>query len=129
MSKKISEKTFLKNYNVHDFEVPLTSVDMAIFTLKEHQLQVLLVKRAQHPALGKWALPGGFIDANKDQTLADTAQRKLQEKTGVDTPYLEQVETFGTAKRDPRGWSVTVAYLALIACDDIRLDKDDSSGI
>ncbi len=127
MTNSASEREFLKDYNIHDFDVPLTSVDMAIFTVRESQLQVLLVKRAQHPALGKWALPGGFIDLKKDKALGDTAQRKLKEKTGVDTPYLEQVESFGSAKRDPRGWSVTVAYLALIASEDITLSKDDSS--
>ncbi|MFS1526113.1 NUDIX hydrolase [Microbulbifer sp. 2304DJ12-6] len=127
MSKVDSEKAFLKNYNIHDFDVPLTSVDMAIFTVRDAQLQVLLVKRAQHPAMGQWALPGGFIDLKHDKTLSDTARRKLLEKTGIDTPYLEQVETFGSKARDPRGWSVTVAYLALIASEDISLSRDESS--
>ncbi|MFT7185627.1 MAG: 8-oxo-dGTP diphosphatase [Pseudohongiellaceae bacterium] len=121
------EKAFLKSYNIHDFDVPLTSVDMAIFTIREQQLQVLLIKRAQHPALGQWALPGGFINQSKDESLDDTAHRKLKEKTGVDTPYLEQVATFGGAKRDPRGWSVTIAYFALISSDEITLNGDESS--
>ena len=60
--KQVSEKDFLKNYNIHDYDVPLTSVDMAIFSVRNDQLHVLLVKRAEHPAKGKWALPGGFID-------------------------------------------------------------------
>ncbi|MEX2961642.1 NUDIX domain-containing protein [Microbulbifer sp. TYP-18] len=127
MARKLSEKAFLTDYNIHDFDVPLTSVDMAIFTVRDSKLQVLLVKRAQHPALGFWALPGGFIDLKRDRTLADTARRKLLEKTGVDTPYLEQVESFGSRDRDPRGWSVTVAYLALIASEEIRLSRDGSS--
>ena len=62
-----------------------------------------------------------------DKTLRDTAQRKLKEKTGVYTSYLEQVESFGSASRDPRGWSVTVAYLALISSDNIKLSKNESS--
>jgi len=127
MTKQISEKEYLKHYNIHDFDVPLASVDMTIFTVREARLQVLLVKRAQHPAIGQWALPGGFIDLNRDETLGDTAHRKLYEKTGVDTPYLEQVESFGGKCRDPRGWSVTVAYLALIASDAIKLSKNESS--
>ncbi len=127
MAKQLTEKQFLQNYNIHDFDVPMITVDMAIFTVKEGKLQVLVVKRAQHPAKGKWALPGGFVDMKLDKTLSDTAYRKLKEKTGVDTPYLEQVESFGGAKRDPRGWSVTVAYLALISSDDIVLSKDESS--
>ncbi|HED35448.1 MAG TPA: NUDIX domain-containing protein [Gammaproteobacteria bacterium] len=127
MAQQTDEKAFLKQYNIHDFDVPLTSVDMAIFTVRENQLQVLMVKRAQHPSMGQWALPGGFINFNQDSTLGDTARRKLAEKTGIDTPYLEQVETFGSARRDPRGWSVTVVYLALISSEQIKLSKDDSS--
>ncbi|OUS31882.1 NUDIX hydrolase [Gammaproteobacteria bacterium 45_16_T64] len=127
MAKELTEKQFLKRYDIHEFDIPLTSVDMAIFTIRGGELQVLLVKRAQHPSKGLWALPGGFIDLKKDRTLSDTAHRKLLEKTGVDTPYLEQVESFGSADRDARGWSVTVAYLALITCDDIVLAADESS--
>ncbi len=127
MKKEQSEKEFLKNYNIHEFDVPLTTVDMTIFTIRDQQLHVLLVKRAQHPAKGKWALPGGFIDLNRDKTLDDTARRKLKEKTGIDTPYLEQVETVGSSERDPRGWSVTVVYLALIVSEDIELTANESS--
>lgn len=127
MNTAASEKEFLKSYDIHEFDIPLTSVDMSIFTIKDEFLQVLLVKRAQHPALGKWALPGGFVDLKKDKTLDDTARRKLLEKTGVDTPYLEQVASFGSAKRDPRGWSVTVAYFALISSEDITLESNESS--
>jgi len=127
MIKTTTEKEFLENYNIHDFDVPLTTVDMTIFTIKDDKLQALLVKRAQHPALGEWALPGGFIDMEKDKSLDDTARRKLQEKTGVDTPYLEQVATFGGTKRDPRGWSVTVAYFALISAEELTLKGNESS--
>lgn len=127
MTEFTSEKAFLAAYNIHDFDVPLTSVDMAIFSVLKGDLQVLLVKRAQYPAKGKWALPGGFIDLQRDKNLDDTAYRKLKEKTGVAVPYLEQVGSFGNDKRDPRGWSVTVSYLALIASEEIALEKDASS--
>lgn len=127
MPKPLSEKEFLKNYDIHDYDIPLVSVDMAIFTLIEEQLQVLLVKRAEHPEFGKWALPGGFVDLKQDKSLADAARRKLAEKTGVDTPYLEQVESIGNTDRDPRGWSVTITYFALIPSEDIQLQKSDSA--
>lgn len=126
-SKSKSEKEFLASYNIHDFDVPLTSVDMVIFTIKDAQLKMLLIKRAQYPAKGKWALPGGFIDVKHDKTLDDTATRKLFEKTGVKTPYLEQVSTFGNSKRDPRGWALTVAYFALISSEDIELKNHEST--
>lgn len=109
-----SEKEFLKHYNIHDYDVPLVSVDIAIFTLLEGKLHVLLVERGDFPHKGRWSLPGGFVNQKLDKDLHATALRKLTEKTGVKAPHLEQVGTVGTAKRDPRGWSVTVLYMALI---------------
>jgi len=123
----VEEKQFIKNYNVHDYDVPLVTVDMAIFTVKNDQLHVLLVKRSQLPSKGRWALPGGFIDLKQDRHLGDTARRKLKEKTGIDTPYLEQVETAGNDQRDPRGWSVTIAYFALIPDESIEGSLDEAS--
>lgn len=116
-----SEAAFLQNYNVHDYEVPLTSVDLVIFTIRNQVLQVLLVKRADHPFKGQWSLPGGFIDIHQDATLDAAALRKLREKTGVQAPYLEQLQGFGSAVRDPRGWSATFVYFALISSDQIQL--------
>ena len=109
-----AEAEFLANYRVRDYDAPLFSVDMAIFSVFAGQLQVLLIKRPNFPQRGQWALPGGFVALSQDQTLMDTAHRKLFEKTGIASPYLEQVETIGNNTRDPRGWSVTVLYFALI---------------
>jgi ADP-ribose pyrophosphatase YjhB (NUDIX family) len=64
-------------------------------------------------------LPGGFIDTARDQDLEACARRKLKEKTGVEAPYLEQLGSFGSANRDPRGWSATHVYLSLIASDQV----------
>ena len=125
--KPLTEKEFIKNYSVHDYDVPLMSVDMAIFTIRNNKLHALLVKRSQHPSMGQWALPGGFIDLQTDRQLGDTARRKLKEKTGIDTPYLEQVATFGDDQRDARGWSVTVAYFALIPSDYIEVTSTEGS--
>ena len=113
----MSEKEFLANYRVRDFDAPLMTVDMAIFAIMENRLQVLLIKRADYPQKGEWALPGGFINLATDPTLLATAHRKLFEKTGISSPYLEQVSTVGNATRDPRGWSVTALYFALINFD------------
>lgn len=100
-----------------DFERPLTSVDLVIFTVAEGTLKVLLVRRpedAGEPFPGKWALPGGFVDVVRDASLHACAVRKLREKTGVQAPYLEQIGSWGDASRDPRGWSATHAYFALV---------------
>lgn len=110
-----TEQEYLKHYNIHDYELPLVSVDVAIFTLLENKLHILLVERADFPHKGRWALPGGFIKQDQDKDLHTTALRTLNQKTGVKTPHLEQVATIGNAKRDPRGWSVTALYMALIS--------------
>ncbi|MDQ1830612.1 NUDIX hydrolase [Massilia scottii] len=117
----LTEEEYLASYNVHAFDVPLTSVDLVIFTVREQALHVLLVQRGAHPAKGQWALPGGFIDVRHDLDLDATALRKLREKTGVTAPYLEQLQGFGSSTRDPRGWSATFAYFALIGSSHIEL--------
>ena len=107
-----------------DFPRPLTTVDVVIFTVLADQLQVLLVKRPDdhcEPFPNAWALPGGFVDVFKDRSLEGCARRKLLEKTGVKSPYLEQLGSWGDATRDPRGWSATHAWFALIPADSIKL--------
>jgi 8-oxo-dGTP diphosphatase len=99
------------------FERPLSTVDVAIFTVRESALQVLLVQRRAEPGEpcpGQWALPGGFIDTNLDRDLEACALRKLHDKTGIAAPYLEQLGSWGNATRDPRGWSATHVYFSLI---------------
>ena len=123
MTKAISEADYLKSYDAKAFDAPLTTVDTVIFTVKEGQLQVLLVRRNDHPALGLWAIPGGFLRLNEDRDLEQAALRILKAKTGVASPYVEQLLTVGNNKRDPRGWSVTVVYFALINSDAIELSK------
>ncbi len=118
-----TEKEFLAAYNIHDYDVPLTSVDMSIFSIIDHQLNVLLVKRSEHPSLGEWSLPGGFVDLKNDHSLDDTAHRNLLAKTGISSPYLEQIESIGNTTRDPRGWSTTVLYFALIDIEKVRLNE------
>jgi 8-oxo-dGTP diphosphatase len=106
------------------FATPLVTVDLAIFTVREDALAVLLVQRpdaANEPFPLAWALPGGFIDIDRDPDLLACAKRKLREKTGVVSTYLEQLGSWGSRKRDPRGWSVTQAYFALLPSHDVEL--------
>jgi 8-oxo-dGTP diphosphatase len=90
---------------------PAISVDVIIFTLRENDLQVLLVQRKHPPYEGRWAIPGGFV--GDKESLEAAARRELKEETGVHDMYLEQLYTFGDPKRDPRGRVITVAYFAL----------------
>lgn len=105
-------------------ERPLCTVDVAVFTVRDGQLCVLLVQRPKaegEPFPGRWALPGGFVDLARDASLEDCARRKLVEKTGVVPPYLEQLGSWGDAKRDPRGWSATHVYFTLMPSQDAVL--------
>ena len=109
-----------------NFERPLVTVDVVIFCVMDEALKVLLLRRPNQedePFPGRWALPGGFVDVTKDASLQDCASRKLLEKTGIATPYLEQLGSWGSADRDPRGWSATHAYLALIQIPDLMKES------
>lgn len=117
----ISEQEFLQHYDASRYPKPSFTVDLVIFTVRDECLHVLLVKRAEHPAAGQWALPGGFINLSQDATIEDCARRTLRQKTGVQAPYLEQLKTYGSQDRDPRGWTATTVYFALFAADEVRL--------
>ena len=91
------------------------TVDVVIFTIQDGVLKVLLVKRLVEPFIGQFAIPGGFV--HEDEDLEEAALRELKEETGVADVYLEQLYSFGTPDRDPRGRVITVAYFALISAD------------
>ncbi len=90
---------------------PAVTVDCVIFSYQQNSLQVLLIKRGIEPFKNLWALPGGFI--KMDETLDEAAKRELQEETGLQNVYMEQLYTFGTVQRDPRDRVISVAYFAL----------------
>jgi 8-oxo-dGTP diphosphatase len=75
-------------------------------------LQVLLIKRANDPFKGKWALPGGFVDEN--EPLEHAALRELEEETGLKRIRLEQVAAFGDPGRDPRGHTVSIVFVGVL---------------
>jgi 8-oxo-dGTP diphosphatase len=110
-----------------DYPKPAVTVDIVIFSVKDKELQVLLIKRKIDPAKGMWALPGGFVKI--DESLEGAAKRELEEETGVNDVYLEQLYTFGDPKRDSRGRVITVSYMALVDYEKVKLcastDADD----
>ena len=107
----------------------LLTADIVIFSIRQSDLQVLLVKRKYPPFSGSWALPGGFVA--EQESIDDAARRELQEETGVKDVYLEQLYSFGEPKRDPRGRVITVAYFAVIDSETVKLsaatDAEDAS--
>jgi len=107
---------------------PAVTTDIVIFTIRQDELKVLLIKRALPPFKGEWALPGGFI--NLQESLEQGARRELEEETGVSGVYLEQLYTFGQPDRDPRERVITVAYYALIPSDKIEIRAaSDAEGV
>ncbi len=99
----------------YEYPRPALTVDVVIFTLRENRLHVLLIQRGEAPFAGMWALPGGFV--RMEESLEDAANREMEEETGLNQAYLEQLYTYGNPGRDPRGRVVSVAYFALIPAD------------
>lgn len=96
-----------------DYPQPALAVDLAILTVEEGVVKVLLARRLDAAEVGgEWALPGGFVHI--DQTLEAAVARVLRDKAGVEKAHFEQLATFGALDRDPRGRVVSVTYLALV---------------
>jgi 8-oxo-dGTP diphosphatase len=101
----------------YEWPRPALTVDVFVFALPQGRQQaphVLLIKRKHDPFAGCWALPGGFVD--EGERLITAAARELEEETSVkaDQALLQQVGTFGDPGRDPRGWTVSVVYAAVV---------------
>ncbi|MGD8909070.1 MAG: NUDIX domain-containing protein [Chromatiales bacterium] len=97
---------------------PAVTTDVVLFTLHEGELCVLLIERSNMPYQGMWALPGGFLEIAED--LEACAKRELQEETGIEGVYLEQLYTFGAPDRDPRERIISVTYFALTRSDTLQ---------
>ena len=98
---------------------PHVTVDLVIFSIIDDDLKVLLIRRAEEPYKGSWALPGGFVAI--DESLEQAAARELEEEVGVQDVYLEQLYTFGDLGRDPRGRVISIAYFALVDAERQRI--------
>lgn len=127
------EIEFLNKYDESKYERPSVTSDVLIFTTEDKKeensrkvprkgMQVLLIKRDNYPHMGKWAIPGGFV--NIKESLEDGAIRTLKEETGVENVYIEQLYTFGEVNRDNRTRVISVGNLALVSKEKIRYSKD-----
>lgn len=138
MEREISreEKEFLASYDDSKYAKPSVTADIAVFSvfdeetdnyrkLPERKLKILLVQRGGHPYKGCYALPGGF--ARKGESLEACARRELREETGVDCGFLHQLRTFSEPERDPRGWTITGSYLALLDASQYRVQAGDDA--
>lgn len=107
-----------------DYPRPMLTVDTVVLT-DEQTPSVLLIQRANPPFAGKWALPGGFVD--EGETVGEAAPRELGEETGLRVGLLEMLGVYDTPGRDPRGWTVSVVYLARIPARAPVKGGDDAS--
>jgi 8-oxo-dGTP diphosphatase len=102
----------------YEYPRPAFTVDGVIFTYTDELLKVLLIKRADLPFKDSWAFPGGFVNEGED---AETAvQRELLEETGLKDIQTEQFWTATKPGRDPRGWTISVAFIGFTSNRDIQ---------
>ncbi len=132
-----SEKEFLSNYKITDYERPSLTTDIVAFMIRseesgnykrdsENRLSILLIKRGAHPYKDFWALPGGFL--HPGETIEECAFREIVEETSVKPVSLMPVGTFSEPGRDPRGWIISNAFASIISEESIRqVGGDDAS--
>lgn len=124
----LTQKEFLESYIPGNYDRPSNTVDMLLFTVDDipvegkdpdKALKMLLIKRGDHPYLGSYAIPGGFVHI--DEALSTACYRELKEETNIDNVYFEQLKTFGDlVERDPRMRVISIAYLALAPKTSIK---------
>lgn len=132
----LSEEQFLSAYDASKFDRPSVTVDMLVFTvtdeekrnyrrLPEKVIRLLLIKRGDHPYIGQWALPGGFV--NIGESLDEAALRELKEETNIDDIYMEQLYTWGDMGRDPRTRVISVSYMSLVDSSTLDIKASDDA--
>jgi 8-oxo-dGTP diphosphatase len=91
---------------------PMLTVDVVVLAGEAGSRRLLLIQRGNEPFAGSWALPGGFVE--EGEQVAEAAPRELVEETGLRVGGLELLGVYDTPGRDPRGWTVSVVYLARV---------------
>jgi len=116
-----TEEVFLEGYKeeVKTYEKPSVTVDVCICRMNENKLEVLLIKRKNHPFQNCYAIPGGFLDIPAKENLSDTAKRELEEETHIKGVDVHELKTYSEPDRDPRLRVITVAYFALLSPEKI----------
>jgi 8-oxo-dGTP diphosphatase len=109
----------------YEYPRPAVTVDIVLLHQGAQGPEVLLIQRAHYPFAEHWALPGGFVD--KGETLAQAAYRELQEETGLREVPLRQLAAFGTPGRDPRGWTISIAFWGWLEGDQPLLQAGDDA--
>jgi len=109
----------------YEYPRPAITTDCVIFGFGNGELKILLIERGIEPFKGKWAFPGGFMRENENSD--ECAKRELQEETGLEKIFIEQLFTFSDIDRDPRGRVVTIAYYALVKLVQYKIEAGDDA--
>ncbi|MBR6439552.1 MAG: NUDIX hydrolase [Bacteroidales bacterium] len=109
---------------IYEYPRPAVTADCVVIT-KEKEPKVLLIQRGNEPFKGQWAFPGGFM--NMDETTEQCAIRELEEETGLKVTKIKQIGAYSKVDRDPRGRTVTVAYLVVIDKAEAVKGGDDAA--
>ncbi len=126
----------IKIYSIENFERPSVASDCVVFgidtaepdsprNLKQHMLKILLVKRGEEPFINQYSLAGGFLC--KGETIEETALRELKEEAGVADPKIINIGVYSKTNRDPRGWIISCAFLALTKTVELSTDEDSDA--
>jgi len=109
-----------------DYPRPMLTADVVVLAGADEVLRILLIQRGNPPFAGSWALPGGFVE--EGEQVAEAAPRELAEETGlrVDAGALELLGVYDTPGRDPRGWTVSVVYVARVPGESAVAGADDA---
>lgn len=103
---------------------PAVTTDCVVFT-KEEEPKVLLIQRGNEPYKGCWAFPGGFM--NMEETAEECAVRELKEETGLTVKQIQQIGAYSKVDRDPRGRTISIAYLAIVDAPTAVSGMDDAA--
>ncbi len=111
---------------VYTYKYPRPAVtDDSVVITNEPLPKVLLIQRGADPFKGAWAFPGGFM--NMDETTEQCAIRELEEETGLKISTIHQIGAYSKVDRDPRGRTITVAYLAIVDSQKEVIGQDDAA--
>jgi 8-oxo-dGTP diphosphatase len=118
---RLAERNTLR---IMTYEKPSVTVDCVVF---DHRDRLLLIRRRHPPFAGQLALPGGFVDSG--ETTEAAARRELAEETGLRAHDLRLVGVYSKPGRDPRGWTISIAYLVTIGDTGAPAAGDDAADV
>ncbi|HOV32122.1 MAG TPA: NUDIX hydrolase [Candidatus Hydrogenedens sp.] len=114
-----------KGHYIYEYPRPAVTVDAVVFRRNGNDWEALLIKRFNAPFEGYWALPGGFVE--EEETLERAVERELFEETLLSGVRLCQLKAFSNPHRDPRGRTITVAFVGILEKPEANIQANDDA--